>query len=92
MGDTAATIDKKTKKRKKTEVETEEANNNNNDTSSNSAATTTVTEAKTSTIFSDKTFDSLPISDKTKDALRKLGFERMTQIQAKSIPECLTGV
>jgi ATP-dependent RNA helicase DDX18/HAS1 len=42
-------------------------------------------------IFSDQTFSEMPISDKTKDALKKMGFERMTQIQAKSIPECLAG-
>jgi ATP-dependent RNA helicase DDX18/HAS1 len=28
---------------------------------------------------------------RTKQALTKLGFERMTQIQAKSIPDCLAG-
>lgn len=43
------------------------------------------------TIFSDETFDSLPINEKTKEALGKLGFQRMTLIQAKSIPECLAG-
>jgi ATP-dependent RNA helicase DDX18/HAS1 len=44
-----------------------------------------------STILSDQKFNELPISDKTKNALKLMGFEFMTQIQAKSIPECLGG-
>ena len=46
---------------------------------------------KPSGIFSDQKFLDLPICDKTKSALQKLGFEKMTMIQARSIPECLTG-
>ena len=42
-------------------------------------------------IFSDQVFDELPIGDKTKGALKELGFEKMTQIQAKSIPDALAG-
>eukprot|EP01031_Cornospumella_fuschlensis_P024150 gene24150-29210_t len=42
-------------------------------------------------ILSDATFESLPISDKTKDALKAMGFERMTHIQARAIPDCLAG-
>jgi ATP-dependent RNA helicase DDX18/HAS1 len=42
-------------------------------------------------IFSDQMFAALPISDATKQALQKMGFTQMTQIQARSIPECLTG-
>ena len=44
-----------------------------------------------STILSDQKFSELPIGDKTKNALKLMGFEFMTQIQAKSIPECLGG-
>lgn len=44
-----------------------------------------------STILSDQKFSELPIGDKTKGALKAMGFEFMTQIQAKSIPECLGG-
>ena len=44
-----------------------------------------------STILSDQKFSELPIGDKTKSALKAMGFEYMTQIQAKSIPECLGG-
>lgn len=42
-------------------------------------------------ILSDATFESLPISDKTKEALKSMGFERMTHIQARAIPDCLAG-
>lgn len=42
-------------------------------------------------IFSGEKFEILPISDALKDALKKMKFEKMTQIQAKSIPECLAG-
>lgn len=44
-----------------------------------------------STIFSTEKFDDLPITEGTKSALKKLGFEKMTQIQARSIPDCLAG-
>jgi len=42
-------------------------------------------------IFSTELFDSLPISDALKGALTKMNFSKMTEIQAKSIPECLAG-
>lgn len=53
--------------------------------------TALVASTPVSTILSDEAFDTLPISDKTKEALRSLGFQRMTHIQARSIPECLAG-
>jgi ATP-dependent RNA helicase DDX18/HAS1 len=37
------------------------------------------------------TFSSLPLSDKTKNALEALSFSRMTQIQSMSIPGLLVG-
>lgn len=39
----------------------------------------------------DDLFDSLPLSDLTSNGLKELGFTRMTQIQAMSIPPLLTG-
>ena len=42
-------------------------------------------------VLSEQRFDDLPISERTKRALASLGFEKMTEIQAKSIPECLRG-
>jgi ATP-dependent RNA helicase DDX18/HAS1 len=51
----------------------------------------TPSENVRATIFSDQTFDEMPITDALKASLKKLGFEKMTQIQARSIPECLAG-
>lgn len=42
-------------------------------------------------VLSNECFSELPISDGTKRALAALNFERMTEIQAKSIPDCLRG-
>jgi ATP-dependent RNA helicase DDX18/HAS1 len=44
-----------------------------------------------SSVLSEQLFRDLPISEKTKKALTALKFTKMTEIQAKSIPECLTG-
>jgi ATP-dependent RNA helicase DDX18/HAS1 len=44
-----------------------------------------------SSVLSNECFSELPISDRTKRALAALNFERMTEIQAKSIPDCLRG-
>lgn len=57
--------------------------------------TTTTTSSMNSvavtSILSDQTFSSLPISTTTKEGLQKMGFDRMTHIQARAIPECLAG-
>lgn len=74
----------KKKKKKKTEEEAAP--------SSSAAKEDSPTDAVVSNgIFSTELFSALPISEKTKSALSALGFTRMTQIQAKSIPECLAG-
>uniref|UniRef100_A0A0G4FMJ1 ATP-dependent RNA helicase n=1 Tax=Chromera velia CCMP2878 TaxID=1169474 RepID=A0A0G4FMJ1_9ALVE len=41
--------------------------------------------------FSDVTFDSLPISDPIKKALKENKFTHLTEVQAKSIPQLLNG-
>jgi ATP-dependent RNA helicase DDX18/HAS1 len=43
-------------------------------------------------ILSEHKFSELPIDEKLKVSLTKLGFSNMTEIQAKAIPECLSGV
>ena len=73
---------KASKKAKKQDAQVE-------DDESDSAPTTSTTTS--STIFSTQTFDQLPITEKTKAALRSLGFVKMTEIQARSIPDCLAG-
>jgi len=47
--------------------------------------------AQLGAIFSTSKFEILPIAESLKDALTKLGFEKMTHIQERSIPECLVG-
>ena len=42
-----------------------------------------------SSILSDTKFESLDISEETKKAIREMGFERMTEVQAKTIPALL---
>lgn len=44
-----------------------------------------------SSIFSGESFESLPLSNNLQKALKSMNFSKMTQIQAKSIPECLAG-
>jgi ATP-dependent RNA helicase DDX18/HAS1 len=41
--------------------------------------------------FSDMTFDSLPLTEDTQKAIKAMGHEKMTKIQAKSIPPLLAG-
>jgi len=73
------------------------------DTSTTSATKKSKTEASSSESFTGEgekknffandgdNFSSLPLSDKTKTALEKLTFTRMTQIQSMSIPSLLAG-
>ncbi|CAM6129163.1 unnamed protein product [Calypogeia fissa] len=42
-------------------------------------------------IMSNTAFDSLPVSEPTKNAIKDTGFTHMTEIQARSIPQLLTG-
>jgi hypothetical protein len=54
------------------------------------ADTAAAIEVKSS-IFSGESFESLPLSSNLQKALKSMNFSKMTQIQAKSIPECLAG-
>lgn len=97
--------EKKTKKRKHEEVEEvvepqetldedEEEQNppvDGADEPSPAEAAEAARSVAVSGIFSEQAFSALPISDATKQALQKMGFSQMTQIQARSIPECLSG-
>ncbi|MED6195381.1 DEAD-box ATP-dependent RNA helicase 51 [Stylosanthes scabra] len=50
-----------------------------------------VTPGVESGIMSAVSFDSLELSDPTSKAIKDMGFNRMTQIQARAIPELLQG-
>lgn len=54
-------------------------------------ADTAVAIEMKSSIFSGESFESLPLSSNLQKALKSMNFSKMTQIQAKSIPECLAG-
>lgn len=41
--------------------------------------------------FSDASFDSLPLTDEMQKSLKDMGYEKMTKVQAKSIPPLLSG-
>jgi ATP-dependent RNA helicase DDX18/HAS1 len=41
--------------------------------------------------FSDATFDSLPLTEQTQKAIKTMGHDKMTKIQAQSIPALLAG-
>ena len=42
-------------------------------------------------LFSDGKFSDIPLTEGTRAALRKMGFEKMTKIQAKAIPPLMEG-
>lgn len=48
-------------------------------------------DVKEGSFFSNLTFESLPLSEKTQTGLKRMGFSKMTQIQAQAIPSLLTG-
>lgn len=82
-------------------VPTKHASSSSSSSSSASAASEDAMEGvseipQTSTlnksILTEFKFGNLPIDEKIKSSLAKLGFDNMTEIQAKAIPECLSGV
>ena len=81
---------KKVKKKKK-EDEGEVDSKKAKEIESASSSSPPAVETKQGSLFSDQVFADLPIGEKTKKALVSLGFAKMTQIQAKSIPDALAG-
>ena len=82
-----ATSSKKKKVKKSADKEVEQTTEKATSSESAEVASSSVPAG----IFSGEKFEILPISDALKDALKKMKFDKMTQIQAKSIPECLAG-
>jgi len=82
-----ATSSKKKKAKKSADKEVEQTSEKATLSESTEVASSSVPAG----IFSGEKFEVLPISDALKDALKKMKFDKMTQIQAKSIPECLAG-
>ena len=80
----------KKKNRKNEEAPASEVEVELNNLPTSAVATTNVVVTGNS-ILSDELFTNLPICEETKRALQSLGFERMSHIQAKAIPEALAG-
>lgn len=87
---------KKTKKLNK-QQESLTANTDNGEDDGTDEKTQLVTteiptdSSSSSSILTNQKFSDLPLSSNTLKALDTLGFSFMTEIQAKSIPQCLTG-
>jgi len=90
---------KKKKKRKEEEnddiVKAEDDNQHGKDKGTTSggkdeSAGAAVAAVKRS-FFSEQTFGSLPLTDATQKAIQEMGHDKMTKIQAKSIPPLLAG-
>jgi ATP-dependent RNA helicase DDX18/HAS1 len=77
--------DGKKKKKKKEKEDTEDSAENNEE------STEADTSGKKKGFFSDQTFASLPLTEETQKAISDMGHEKMTKIQAKSIPALLSG-
>jgi hypothetical protein len=92
-------VDKKQKSKKSNTADTKvRVDGSANSTGEQSARPEDITTADTavaiemkSSIFSGESFESLPLSSNLQKALKSMNFSKMTQIQAKSIPECLAG-
>jgi ATP-dependent RNA helicase DDX18/HAS1 len=96
----SSSVEKEVKKRKKDKKEGSSSKKTNDvesaeeiSVSENSNEKVSAEETVTTrgNIFSDRLFSDMPLQDKTKSALAALGFNKMTQIQAKSIPDSLAG-
>lgn len=81
----------KKEKRKRAEDEENEADGVADDRALDAESAMAPSSIPKPGICTDTKFTDMPLSDKTKSALTEIGFEYMTQIQMKAIPECLAG-
>lgn len=89
-GDDDGVVDETNKHSK--EVKTESQPKKKQKSSSDDASPPSdVVKAEKPNFFSNELFWSLPLSEKTQNALKSMKMERMTQIQAKAIPSLLAG-
>ncbi|XP_077253494.1 DEAD-box ATP-dependent RNA helicase 27-like [Tasmannia lanceolata] len=88
-GGEVETVENKRKEASKDEVLGED--NNEEEEESQSVKKRKVQKGTTSGIMSTEAFTSLSISELTMNAIRDMGFENMTEIQARAIPPLLEG-
>jgi ATP-dependent RNA helicase DDX18/HAS1 len=77
--------DRPKKKKRKDEKKQEDPSENNKDDAVAAASTTK------KGFFSDDSFSSLPLTEETQTAIKEMGYETMTKIQARAIPPLLAG-
>lgn len=83
---------KKAKKsQKKPNDELKNKNGNGTDTEKGVKSQTAAISSVKKGFFSDDTFSSLPLTDATRKSIEQMGHEKMTKIQAESIPPLLSG-
>ncbi|EOA13104.1 hypothetical protein CARUB_v10026114mg [Capsella rubella] len=78
---------KKKKKKKKKDVKVEFGEEDNGEEKDGDKAG----ETSGNGIMTNQTFESLELSDKTLKTIKEMGYQRLTQIQAKSIPILMEG-
>jgi len=88
---------KKLKKSKKKSKETKDGDDDDDEkvdteaSEENQVAATTAISSVKKGFFSDASFSSLPLTEATQKAIKDMGHEKMTKVQAKSIPALLSG-
>ena len=71
--------------------DTEQADDDQRDSAQSTSHNSESVTKSASSIFSDRLYQDMPLQDRTKATLTSLGFTKMTQIQAKTIPDALAG-
>jgi ATP-dependent RNA helicase DDX18/HAS1 len=83
--------EKKKKKSKKDEDAKKDENSRDKHDNSTDIDSASASSNVKKGFFSDHTFDSLPLTETTLKAITDMGYDKMTKIQAKSIPALLAG-
>lgn len=78
-------------KKKKKANKKKEKEDTENSTENDEESTEADSSGEKKGFFSDQTFASLPLTEETQKAISDMGHEKMTKIQAKSIPALLSG-
>ena len=92
--DTEQESSPKKKKRKKDEKKKKKKDKEEQDDSSskeNKGGDTTTTNSTKKSFFSEDSFVTLPLTEETQSSIKAMGYEKMTKIQARSIPPLLAG-
>ena len=92
--DTEQESSPKKKKRKKDEKKKKKKDKEEQDDSpskESKGADTTMTNSTKKSFFSEDSFVTLPLTEETQSSIKAMGYDKMTKIQARSIPPLLAG-